>query len=144
MENSRQNFLGFPLSLQLCSYFVVFQQVAGKSLTKFQLWVTLAISGANVLQFFIIFLQYCTQSTVKGNSHFTDLCSRTFWFCVFYCMKRSSQIYIRLKTNYYSMPISKAICIFPIISAPQTFLNNEKYYCHTRSQHRLFQFCQLV
>lgn len=56
MENSRQNFLGFPLSLQLCSYFVVFQQVAGKSLTKFQLWVTLAISGANVLQYFIIFL----------------------------------------------------------------------------------------
>lgn len=45
MENSRQNFLGFPLSLQFYSYFVAFEQVEGKSLTKFQLWATLAISG---------------------------------------------------------------------------------------------------
>lgn len=45
MENSRQNFLGFPLSLQFYSYFAAFEQVEGKSLTKFQLWATLAISG---------------------------------------------------------------------------------------------------
>lgn len=45
MENSRQNFLGFPLSLQFYPYFVAFEQLEGKSLTKLQLWATLAISG---------------------------------------------------------------------------------------------------
>lgn len=87
--------------------------------------------------FFCYFLVVCAQLTVKAVA-ILQICVPDLFGFAFYYVKRSSQIYKRPITNYYSMPLSKIIWISPIISVSQTFLNNEKGYCATQSQHRWF------